>query len=1267
MGSGVTNMEDRRHPLGIKSLRRLILIAPFLLAESTVAQSIVPNNDGTGTQITQNADQYNITGGQLSADGQNLFHSFHQFGLISPETANFVAPTGINNILGRVNGGQPSVINGLLQVSGSPANLYLLNPAGILFGSEATLNLSGGFFATTANAIDFQQGAFSAIGTANYTALVSEPISLQFLTETSGAIINTANLSVNQGQTLSLTGGSILNTGTLTAPEGSITLASVPNSQRVHLGTLGNILGYEFIPPQTPEISPLKLPELLTAALPVTHTGLTVNPDGSIELQSGVALTVESGTLISTGDLTVSSPSDIGGHLTLLGRHIGLLAGEVDATGSNGGGQIWIGGSRQGKGPLPNAEALYVDETVTISADAISSGQGGEIILWSDIASRIYGRLSAQGGTLQGNGGFIETSSRDFLDVTRAPLVGAAQGLAGTWLLDPFNLEITNDTDNNISAAPTFEAQGVSPVLSIATLTAALANGGNVIVSTTNPGGPFAGNITLSAPLVYTARANTSLELQAAGSIIVSSDITPTGTSAALDLILRADTDDTGDGSVVLTAGTVIETAGGNFFAQGNSENTIQPGAIILLNDSLIATDGGDVTLNGQSSTTPGVLLRGEAEIDTTNGIEDGDITINGSSGEGVGVRLRGTLDAGTEIITIIGESEANIGVVLSGNFTTISELLQISGINEDGKEIAIEATQPLIDNNITLNANGDIEVEYLDASGNIDIVTPDFFRAFGESPEGLSLLTRNGGTIEIFHGGGAVPFVIGKPDINGTEGGIATSQENFIFPTAVLFDDFIQGNIAIYAEETASINCTAPCNNVFDQTNHQSAPLPEQWQENNFLTPEQQGQAISISEESWSFQDNSFTNEYTNYLGINSENTLSLPEVQHHLHQVALETGENPAIVYANFVSTTPPTATSKNLLSYDQKQDTDVLELVMVTSQGMPLRKRIDVTRSDLDETIIQLHRAIANHAGFNATRYLNPAQKLNRWLIEPLENGLSDQDISNLSFVLPSGLRSLPLAALHDGNSFLIERYSVGMMPSIGLTDMSYTDIREGEVLAMGASIFTDQPALPAVPMELTAITETLWPGQSLLNETFTPEAIIDHREEGDYQILHLATHSEFQGGDLNNSYIQFWNGRLGLDQLRSLKLNAPPVDLLVLSSCRTALGSEEAELGFAGLAVQAGVKTAMASLWKVDDMGTAGLMTEFYDRLQESSLKAEALREAQLAMINGEVNVEAGYLTWSGGQLPLPTEFTEAHQESFSHPYYWAAFTLIGNPW
>lgn len=217
-------------------------------------------------------------------------------------------------------------------------------------------------------------------------------------------------------------------------------------------------------------------------------------------------------------------------------------------------------------------------------------------------------------------------------------------------------------------------------------------------------------------------------------------------------------------------------------------------------------------------------------------------------------------------------------------------------------------------------------------------------------------------------------------------------------------------------------------------------------------------------------------------------------------------------------------------------------------------------------------------------------------------------------------------------------------------------------------MGASEFEDQSPLPAVPLEVDTITGSLWSGVSFLNSGFTLDNLRFQRQQRPFGIVHLATHGDFRSGDPSNSYIQFWNEKLELDRIRQLRLNDPPAELLVLSACRTALGDESAELGFAGLANQLGVKSVLASLWYVSDEGTLGLMTEFYSQLRVAPIKADALRQAQIAMLRGQVRLENGELVESDNdRVPLPSSLAALGDRDLSHPFYWSAFTMIGNPW
>ena len=414
------------------------------------------------------------------------------------------------------------------------------------------------------------------------------------------------------------------------------------------------------------------------------------------------------------------------------------------------------------------------------------------------------------------------------------------------------------------------------------------------------------------------------------------------------------------------------------------------------------------------------------------------------------------------------------------------------------------------------------------------------------------------------------------------------------------------------------------------------------------------------------------FTSEFVDYLKLPSTNTIAtLADAQNTLRRVAQATGIKPALVYMSFVpkgSTVDRPYNSSPLLRVEQQiQASDELELMAITPEGVPVRVRISGTsRAQVMEAVRRFGLELTNPVKRNTKSYLPSSQQLYQWLVAPLEAELQAKGIQNLSFISDMGLRSIPMAALHDGKGFLIERYSVGSMPSLSLTDTSTTNFKNTQVLAMGASQFADMSPLPGVEIEVSTITPQQWPGKYFLNEAFTLSNLKSQRQQP-FGIVHLATHAEFRSGDITQSFIQLWDTKLRLDQLRQMNWHSPQVELLVLSACKTAVGDRNAELGFGGLAVKAGVKSALATLWYVSDEGSLGLMAEFYGQLRSAPTKTEALRQAQLEMLRQNVRIEGGMLRTSVGNLPLPAELANTATPNFSHPYYWSAFRMIGNPW
>ncbi|NET35662.1 MAG: CHAT domain-containing protein, partial [Cyanothece sp. SIO1E1] len=400
---------------------------------------------------------------------------------------------------------------------------------------------------------------------------------------------------------------------------------------------------------------------------------------------------------------------------------------------------------------------------------------------------------------------------------------------------------------------------------------------------------------------------------------------------------------------------------------------------------------------------------------------------------------------------------------------------------------------------------------------------------------------------------------------------------------------------------------------------------------------------------------------EFSDYFGqdLTPEDTTAA-DIRQTLVNVERQTGNRSAAIYVS----APETRTDKS------GQPSSPLEILVFTTTGPAISLEVpEVSREELFETVNAFRGSIVTSFRRRRSKdYLKSAQKLYRWLIAPIEAELGPDALDTLLFSMDTGLRSLPIAALHDGQQFLVEKYSLGMVPTVGLVDTRYRPLVGAQVLAMGASTFVEQHPLPAVPTELRTIAQ-LWSGSTFLNEDFTRKNLMQQRQETPYQIVHLATHAQFNPGTAANSYIQLWDEKLRLNQVQELNWDQPAVDLLVLSACRTAIGNPEAELGFAGLAVVSGVRSVLASIWSVSDTGTLALMSEFYDQLRNSEVKSEALRQAQLTMLRGEKQIKRGHLQNARGQrsVKLPLELAQRTNIDLSHPYYWSGFTMIGSPW
>jgi len=407
-----------------------------------------------------------------------------------------------------------------------------------------------------------------------------------------------------------------------------------------------------------------------------------------------------------------------------------------------------------------------------------------------------------------------------------------------------------------------------------------------------------------------------------------------------------------------------------------------------------------------------------------------------------------------------------------------------------------------------------------------------------------------------------------------------------------------------------------------------------------------------SVLEQLWQLE-RSRTAEFADYLGLSAttiERDLLLVQIQDTLRQIEVDPGRKAAMIYVTVTE--------------------EALELLLVSAHEPPRRYSIaEAKREHLFPVVSRLFDYITAVSFRNTNAYLNPSQQLYEWIFSPLAEDLERLEINTLLLSLDAGLRSVPMAALHDGDRFLIEQYSLSLIPSFSLANLEYSPRSDSDILAMGASEFRDRRPLPAVPTELSLIQQSAKNSITFLNEDFTIENFARQQQERNFEIVHFATHADFTPGTPDTSFIQLCDDRLNLQQLPQLNLNNPPANLLVLSACRTALGDREAELGFGGLAVRSGARSALASLWNVSDEGTLVLMGEFYHRLMGNNfiLKSEALQQAQIAVLRGDVRLENGQLITGNGAIDLPPEIVSLGNQRLHHPYYWSGFTIVGSPW
>jgi CHAT domain-containing protein len=311
----------------------------------------------------------------------------------------------------------------------------------------------------------------------------------------------------------------------------------------------------------------------------------------------------------------------------------------------------------------------------------------------------------------------------------------------------------------------------------------------------------------------------------------------------------------------------------------------------------------------------------------------------------------------------------------------------------------------------------------------------------------------------------------------------------------------------------------------------------------------------------------------------------------------------------------------------------------LEMLVSFGNDIRQyTMPVPEAQLRQEVTRFRELLEKRA---TNQYLVPARLLYDQIIRPIDPVLTAHHVDTLVVVPDEVLRVVPFAAFFDGQHFLNARYATAIAPSLDLVAPKPLTAERGTALVLGVSQSVQgYISLPNVTNEVAAV-HSIEGGDVLLNNGFTMNRFEGDLKSGRYNVVHIASHGQF-GDDPSHTFVLAYDGKLTMDDLESDIKYSPmretPLELLILSACETASGDDRAALGLAGVALKAGARSALATLWYINDKASGAMIAAFYEGLKSGLSRAQALRAAQLKL---------------------------AADPRFAHPAFWAPFLLIGN--
>ena len=690
----------------------------------------------TGPAVVNGTASFQQAGNLLQVtNSPNAILNWQSFSIGASEITRFLQQSASSAVLNRVIAQNPSSILGALQSNG---RVFLINPNGILFGAGAQIDVAG----LVASTLNLSNADFLA-GKLKFTEVPG-----------AGSVINQGTINAGTGGQVYLVGPSVTNSGVITSPNGEVILAAGNSVELVNPGTPN--LRVEI---SAPDNQAINLGQIVADSGRVGIYAGLINHSGTIRADSAVATdsgrivlkatknaTLEAGSVITAngpngGSVTVQSgdttlvagtieakgSDGAGGTVQVLGNLVGLTgSASVDVSGETGGGTVLVGGDFQGKNPeVQSAFRTYVGSNTIITADAVVSGDGGKVIVWSDDATRFYGNISARGGADGGNGGFVEVSGKNYLDYQGLANLIAPGGQVGTLLLDPKSLDVNdtggvaynNDVNNLFANNPT----GISTILATGagSISAQVAN---VVLQANN-------DITFTSA-VNIANAGTALTAQAGRSILVNNNITTNNGAVSLTAnetlangVVNAQRDP-GAAVITMAAGTTINAGNANIsitLSDGAGLTNSTSGNITIAN---LTTTGQALIRNLGPSFGSGIAQQPDSVITADKLLA---VANNGSV-----VLDNFTLPASAHLVNTLAGSARGEFKFKNGQSLEIGTVALVNGITVVGAspatiDINVTSGGLTVNKNITATggSSGEATITLTAQSGSINVATP--------------------------------------------------------------------------------------------------------------------------------------------------------------------------------------------------------------------------------------------------------------------------------------------------------------------------------------------------------------------------------------------------------------------------------------------------------------------------------------------------------------------------------------------------------------